>query len=142
MSPRAPRRSTVALAAAATLASTGSAYVGARTFLSGQADQARRVIPKAWDIPPRADGVYSPGGGPVERWHRGVQFDLHLMVFGDSTATGYGARNAEEVLRLLMRNEGKNAMPSAHEFMYPGPSGFTYDFGNSLPMRKVRRATA
>ncbi|MDX1887399.1 SGNH/GDSL hydrolase family protein [Mycolicibacterium sp. 120270] len=97
MSTRAPRRSKVALAAAATLASTGSAYVGARTFLTGQADQARRVIPKAWDIPPRADGVYSPGGGPVERWHRGVPFDLHLMVFGDSTATGYGARNAEEV---------------------------------------------
>lgn len=41
--------------------------------------------------------MYSPGGGPVERWHRGVPFDLHLMVFGDSTATGYGARNAEEV---------------------------------------------
>lgn len=41
--------------------------------------------------------MYNPGGGPVERWHRGVPFDLHLMVFGDSTATGYGARNAEEV---------------------------------------------
>ncbi len=102
VSTRASRRSTVALAAAATLASTGSAYVGARTFLSGQADQARRVIPKSWDIPPRADGVYSPGGGPVERWHRGVSFDLHLMVFGDSTATGYGARNAEEVPGVMI----------------------------------------
>jgi lysophospholipase L1-like esterase len=99
---RAPRRSTVALAAAATLASTGSAYVGARTFLSGQADQARRVIPKSWDVPPRADGVYTPGGGPVERWHRGVPFDLHLMVFGDSTATGYGARSAEEVPGVII----------------------------------------
>jgi len=97
----APRRST-AVAAAATLASTGSAYVGARTFLSGQAEQARRVIPKAWDTPPRADGVYTPGGGPVERWHRGVPFDLHLMVFGDSTATGYGARNAEEVPGVMI----------------------------------------
>ena len=93
---RASRRSTVALAAAATLASTGSAYVGARTYLSGQADKARRVIPKSWDIPPRADGVYSPGGGPVERWYRGVPFDLHLMVFGDSTATR---------IRLLRRGE-------------------------------------
>ncbi len=99
---RASRRSTVAVAAAATLASTGSAYVGARTFLSGQADQARRVIPKSWDVPPRADGVYSPGGGPVERWHRGVPFDLHLMVFGDSTATGYGARSAEEVPGVMV----------------------------------------
>ena len=99
---RASRRSTVALAAAATLASTGSAYVGARTFLSTQADQARRVIPKSWDVPPRADGVYSPGGGPVERWHRGVPFDLHLMVFGDSTATGYGAQSAEEVPGVLI----------------------------------------
>ncbi|MFY9919855.1 MAG: SGNH/GDSL hydrolase family protein [Mycobacterium sp.] len=99
---RASRRSTVALAAAAALASTGSAYVGARTFLSGQADQARRVIPKSWDIPPRADGVYTPGGGPVERWYRGLPFDLHLMVFGDSTATGYGARSAEEVPGVII----------------------------------------
>jgi lysophospholipase L1-like esterase len=90
------------MAAAATLASTGSAYVGARTFLSGQAEQARRVIPKSWDIPPRADGVYVAGGGPVERWHRGVPFDLHLMVFGDSTATGYGARTAEEVPGVMV----------------------------------------
>jgi lysophospholipase L1-like esterase len=99
---RARRRSTIALAAAATLASTGSAYVGARNLLSGQADQARAVIPKAWDIPPRADGVYSPGGGPVERWHREVPFDLHLMIFGDSTATGYGCRVADEVPGVLI----------------------------------------
>ncbi len=98
---RGSRRST-ALAAAAALASTGSAYVGARTYLSGQADQARRIIPKAWDIPPRADGVYTAGGGPVERWHRGMACDLHLMVFGDSTATGYGARSAEEVPGVII----------------------------------------
>jgi lysophospholipase L1-like esterase len=99
---RAPRRSTVALATAATLASTGSAYVGARTFLSGQAEAARRVIPKSWDIPHRADGVYPPGAKPVERWHRGVPFDLHLMVFGDSTATGYGAHSADEVPGVII----------------------------------------
>jgi lysophospholipase L1-like esterase len=92
----------MALAAAAALASTGSAYVGARNLLSGQADQARRVIPKSWDIPPRADGVYAPGGGPVERWYRGVPFDLHLMIFGDSTATGYGCQTADEVPGVLI----------------------------------------
>lgn len=96
---RAPRRS-LALAATATLASTG--YVGVRNLLSGQADQARSVIPKAWDVPPRADGVYSPGGGPVEKWHRGVAFDLHLMIFGDSTATGYGCTSADEVPGVLI----------------------------------------
>ena len=63
---------------------------GARNLLIGQAQRARSVIPKSWDIPPRADGVYSPGGGPVQRWERGTPFDLHLMIFGDSTATGYG----------------------------------------------------
>jgi lysophospholipase L1-like esterase len=94
---RTPRRKTVALAAAATLASTGSAYLGARNLLSGQADKARQVIPKSWDVPPRADGVYAPGGGPVQRWERGVPFDVHLMVFGDSTATGYGCHDADEV---------------------------------------------
>jgi lysophospholipase L1-like esterase len=84
------------------LASTGSAYIGVRNLLTGQADKARRVIPKAWDIPPRADGVYVPGGGPVERWTRNVPVDLHLMVFGDSTATGYGCSTADEVPGVLV----------------------------------------
>ncbi len=95
------RRATIALAAAA-LASTASAYVGARNLLTGQADKARQVIPKSWDIPPRADGVYHPGGGPVQKWERGVPFDLHLMIFGDSTATGYGCRVADEVPGVLI----------------------------------------
>lgn len=99
---RTSRRSTIALAAAAGLASTGSAYIGARNLLIGQADQARQTIPKSWDIPPRADGVYAPGGGPVEKWVRGVPFDLHLMVFGDSTAVGYGCRVADEVPGVLL----------------------------------------
>jgi lysophospholipase L1-like esterase len=79
-----------------------SAYVGARNLLSGQADEARQVIPKSWDVPPRADGVYTRGGGPVEKWHRGVPFDLHLMIFGDSTATGYGCVVADEVPGVLI----------------------------------------
>nr|WP_162464873.1 SGNH/GDSL hydrolase family protein [Mycolicibacterium sp. CBMA 329] len=95
------RRSTVAFAAAA-LASTASAYIGARNLLSGQANKARQVIPKSWDVPPRADGVYHPGGGPAQKWERGVPFDLHLMIFGDSTATGYGCRVADEVPGVLI----------------------------------------
>ena len=89
--------STRTLAVAGILASTGGAVVGARNLLTVQAEQARNVIPKAWDIPPRADGVYSPGGEPVSRWERGASFDIHLMIFGDSTATGYGCEDAEEV---------------------------------------------
>ena len=92
----------VALAAAGALASTGTAYVGARNLLISQAAKARSVIPKSWDVPPRADGVYAPGGGPVQRWQRGMDVDLHLMVFGDSTATGYGCRSAEEVPGVLI----------------------------------------
>jgi lysophospholipase L1-like esterase len=99
---RVPRRSTIALATAGALASTGTAYLGARNLLAGQATHARTVIPKSWDIPPRADGVYSPGGGPVERWQRGVPVDLHMMIFGDSTATGYGCMSAEEVPGVLI----------------------------------------
>jgi lysophospholipase L1-like esterase len=99
---RVPRRSTIALATAGALASTGTAYLGARNLLAGQATHARTVIPKSWDIPPRADGVYSPGGGPVERWQRGMPVDLHLMIFGDSTATGYGCMSAEEVPGVLI----------------------------------------
>jgi lysophospholipase L1-like esterase len=97
-----PRRSTIALAAAGALASTGTAYVGARNLLIGQAQQARSVIPKTWAVPPRADGVYNPGGGPVERWQRGVPVDVHLMAFGDSTATGYGCSDSEEAPGVLL----------------------------------------
>lgn len=71
--------------------------MGARNLLTVQADRARTVIPKSWEVPPRADGVYAPGGGPARRWERNTPFDLHLMVFGDSTATGYGCRDADEV---------------------------------------------
>src|ERR1700761_6570187 len=93
----------VALAAAGALASTGTAYLGARNLLIGQAARARSVIGKSWDVPPRADGVYAPGGGPVQRWERGTTpVDLHLMIFGDSTATGYGCRSAEEVPGVLI----------------------------------------
>lgn len=94
---RVPRRSAIALATAGALASTGTAYLGARSLLVGQATHARTIIPKSWDIPPRADGVYARGGGPVQRWHRGMAADLHLMIFGDSTAAGYGCMSAEEV---------------------------------------------
>ncbi|SRX93954.1 hypothetical protein MSP7336_02201 [Mycobacterium shimoidei] len=87
----------VALAAAGALASTGTAFVGARNLLIGQAQHARKVIPRATKAPPRADGIYTPGGGPVQRWERGTPVDLHLMIFGDSTATGYGCRDADEV---------------------------------------------
>lgn len=102
MTIRVPRRSTIALATAGALASTGTAYLGARNLLVGQAAHTRTVIPKAWDIPPRADGVYSPGGGPVQRWQRGMAVDVHLMIFGDSTATGYGCMSAEEVPGVLI----------------------------------------
>ena len=46
--------------------------------------------------------MYSPGGGPAERWHRGVPFDLHLMVFGDSTACGYGCQTGDELPGVLI----------------------------------------
>ena len=87
---------------AGVLASTGTAVVGARNLLTVQADRARSVIPKSWDVPPRADGIYAPGGGPVRRWERGLPVDLHLMVFGDSTATGYGCNTAEDVPGVLI----------------------------------------
>lgn len=94
--------STRKLAVAGVIASACSAVVGARSLLTGQADQARTVIPKAWDAPPRADGVCAPDGGPVTQWKRGMPFDIHLMVFGDSTATGYGCTDAGEVPGVLL----------------------------------------
>ena len=91
-----------ALVMAGVLASTGSAVVGARNYLTGQAAQARIVIPRAWDIPPKADGIYPPDGGPVRRWERRAPVDLDLMIFGDSTATGYGCRDGAETPGALL----------------------------------------
>src|ERR1700712_1398445 len=88
--------------AVVTGALTGTAVLGARNLLAMQAVKTRQVIPKSWDVPPRADGVYAPGGGPVQRWQRAVPFDLHLMIFGDSTATGYGCVVAHEVPGVLV----------------------------------------
>lgn len=99
---RLPKRSAIALAAIGALASTGTAYVGVRNFLVGQADTARRTIPKAWAAPPRADGVYTRDSAAVQRWLRGVDVDRHLMVFGDSTATGYGCHSPDEVPGALI----------------------------------------
>lgn len=92
----------MSLATAGALASTGTIYLGVRNLLAGQADRVRKVIPRAWESPPRADGVYVADGGPVQRYQRGLPVDLHLMVFGDSTATGYGCRCADEVPGVLI----------------------------------------
>ncbi|ORV43345.1 hypothetical protein AWC02_15160 [Mycolicibacter engbaekii] len=99
---RAPRRSAVTLVTAGAIASSGTLYLGVRGLLAGQADRARQIIPRAWGIPPYADGVYAAGGGPAERFQRGMSVDLHLMIFGDSTATGYGCLSADEVPGALI----------------------------------------
>lgn len=88
--------------AAGAIASGGSLYVGVRNLLVGQADRARLMIPKACATPPRADGVYVPGDAPVQRYQRDMAVDLHLMIFGDSTATGYGCLSADEVPGALI----------------------------------------
>lgn len=92
------------LAAAGAFASSGTLYLGVRNLLAGQADRARKTIPKAWDLPPRADGLYVADDAEVQPFHRGANVDLHLMVFGDSTATGYGCRSAAEVPGALIAN--------------------------------------
>ncbi len=62
-----------------------------------QAQAARTVIGRDTSKPPEADGVYTAGCRAPESWRSGIPFDLHLMVFGDSTAAGVGCRSAEEV---------------------------------------------
>lgn len=55
------------------------------------------------------------------------------------------ARNAQEVLDMLMETEAEDGrtLPAPHGFMFPGPSGFTYEFQqsngstHSAPKKKV-----
>ena len=52
------------------------------------------------------------------------------------------AKNAREVLEMLIEGEQSegNELPTPHEFMFPGPSGFTYQYSGRLPVRKVKHA--
>ncbi|MEV0359120.1 SGNH/GDSL hydrolase family protein [Nocardia sp. NPDC050697] len=92
-------RTAAATGAGAVLAGSGAGtawWFGYR-MLMAQAGAARGVIGRDSSKPPEADGIYAPGGEPPERWRAGRAFDLHLMIFGDSTAAGLGALSAEEV---------------------------------------------
>jgi lysophospholipase L1-like esterase len=67
--------------------------VAAAAVLAGQANQARRVIPRAEAPPPRANGVYGARfGGPP----------LVLALLGDSTAAGYGVDRPRETPGALL----------------------------------------
>lgn len=99
-------------ATAAATAGTAGAGWGAWTFLNGQARAARTVIPHRTDNAPNGDGIYCPDGvGPI-RFRRSEPFDLHLMIFGDSTAAGLGAEVADEtpgvqLTRMLADETGR-----------------------------------
>lgn len=96
---------TAAVTGAATVvagSSAGTASWAAYKHLMSQATAARTVIGRTTAKPPEADGIYSPGGGAPERWTRGAQADLHLMIFGDSTAAGLGCVVADEVPGVLV----------------------------------------
>ncbi|HEY8668286.1 MAG TPA: type II toxin-antitoxin system HicB family antitoxin, partial [Tepidisphaeraceae bacterium] len=55
------------------------------------------------------------------------------------------ARHAQEVLESLVEEESLNGrhMPPAHEFIYPGPTGFSYEFSRPAPakLKKLTRKT-
>ena len=77
--------------------SAGTLSWAAYSNLRSQATAARGVIGRNVAKPPEADGVYSPGAAVPERWLRTVSYDVHLMIFGDSTAAGVGCLSADEV---------------------------------------------
>lgn len=83
-------------ATAAVAGTTWAAYRAAFAYLNGQADHARTVIPHRTDNAPDGDGIYHPDGSGPTRYVRGSTYDLHLSMFGDSTAAGLGAEVADE----------------------------------------------
>jgi len=54
------------------------------------------------------------------------------------------ARNARELLNVLIADEKSsgNELPTPHEFQFPGPSGFTYQFAPTYKVSKVKHAIA
>ncbi|MET8870960.1 SGNH/GDSL hydrolase family protein [Nocardia sp. NPDC004604] len=77
--------------------SAGTASWAAYRLLMAQAGAARGLIGRDTTKPPEADGIYSAGCDVPEPWRPGRPVDVHLMVFGDSTAAGVGCVTAEEV---------------------------------------------
>ncbi|MET7773470.1 SGNH/GDSL hydrolase family protein [Nocardia sp. NPDC005366] len=75
----------------------GTASWAAYRLLMAQAGVARGVIGRDTAKPPEADGIYTPGCATPEPWRPGKPVDVHLMVFGDSTAAGVGCTTCEEV---------------------------------------------
>ncbi len=80
----------------------GTASWAAYTYLVWQAGLARGQIVPTRRWPPQADGIYTPGSAQRKRWRHGSDVDLHLMVFGDSTAAGLGCDVAAEVPGVLL----------------------------------------
>ncbi|WP_232535076.1 SGNH/GDSL hydrolase family protein [Nocardia terpenica] len=82
--------------------SATTASWAAYRLLMAQAQAARTIIGRDTSKPPEADGIYTAGCGEPAPWRIGVPFDLHLMIFGDSTAAGVGCATAEEVLGVRL----------------------------------------
>ncbi|MCH5642079.1 MULTISPECIES: SGNH/GDSL hydrolase family protein [unclassified Gordonia (in: high G+C Gram-positive bacteria)] len=86
---------------AAAAASAGASWAF-YNFLHYQAAAARTTIPHRTDNAPDGDGIYYPDGtGPVP-YRRDHPVDLHLTVFGDSTAAGLGADTADETPGVIL----------------------------------------
>ncbi|MFM1723530.1 SGNH/GDSL hydrolase family protein [Rhodococcus sp. PAM 2766] len=83
----------------------GTASWAAYTYLAWQAGLARGQIVPTRRWPPEADGIYTAGCVQPARWRRGADVDLHLMLFGDSTAAGLGCDVAEEVPGVLLARD-------------------------------------
>ncbi|MGW4718644.1 SGNH/GDSL hydrolase family protein [Nocardia sp. NPDC004260] len=97
--PRFRWRAAALTGAAAVLAGSGAGTAWWATYrlLMAQAGVARGVIGRDTSKPPEADGIYTAGCAEPEPWRAGKHADLHLMIFGDSTAAGLGCAVAEEV---------------------------------------------
>lgn len=85
----------VSVTGAALAACSGAGAAAAYSRLAAQAATARRIIGRDNSIPPRADGLYEAGLA-VQPWLRVLPCDLHLMIFGDSTAAGQGCWYADQ----------------------------------------------
>lgn len=89
------------VAAALSAGSAGTVAGAAYGLLMEQAKRARTTIGPPTALPPRADGVYSPDGGPVDP-APGARAALTLVLLGDSTAAGLGCTTPEELPGVIL----------------------------------------
>ena len=128
--------------------------MGARNLLTGQAAQARQVIPQAWDIPPRADGDLSswaeqgilllnrvltvrpgaPGSHRGKGWEAVTEAAIRALVLRDAALVAILWGRDAQTAQAFLGDTPVIASP------HPSPLSASRGFFGSRPFSRANQA--